>query len=139
MGQYIPDLTERFPEGFGGVDLTDRYFPPSHYDPMLDYDLLERSEQLDVEDELPFEDEEPRQFDIDKSYIKYGFYGGVTYYVVEKIDRPNHKILMGELWEDVDGSGRRPSKWHPLEIDEHGNERAFLWESQEFGKVYVDA
>ena len=24
---YIPDLTERFPEGFGGVDMTDRYFP----------------------------------------------------------------------------------------------------------------
>ena len=27
MGTYIPDLTERFPEGFGGVDLTDSYFP----------------------------------------------------------------------------------------------------------------
>lgn len=26
MGRdYIPDLTERFPEGFGGVDMTDRY------------------------------------------------------------------------------------------------------------------
>lgn len=24
---YIPDLTERFPEGFGGVDLTDSYYP----------------------------------------------------------------------------------------------------------------
>ena len=27
MSQYIPDITERFPEGFGGVDLTDSYFP----------------------------------------------------------------------------------------------------------------
>lgn len=27
MSQYIPDLTERFPEGFDGVDLTDSYFP----------------------------------------------------------------------------------------------------------------
>ena len=26
MGQYIPDITERFPEGFGGVDLTDSFF-----------------------------------------------------------------------------------------------------------------
>ena len=26
MGQYIPDLTERFPEGFGGVDMTPSYF-----------------------------------------------------------------------------------------------------------------
>lgn len=25
--QYIPDLTERFPEGFGGVDMTNKYFP----------------------------------------------------------------------------------------------------------------
>ncbi|MBO5609108.1 MAG: hypothetical protein J5929_01870 [Eubacterium sp.] len=24
---HIPDITERFPEGFGGVDMTDRYFP----------------------------------------------------------------------------------------------------------------
>lgn len=24
---YIPDLTERFPEGFDGIDLTDSYFP----------------------------------------------------------------------------------------------------------------
>ena len=24
---YIPDLTERFPEGFDGVDMTDKYFP----------------------------------------------------------------------------------------------------------------
>lgn len=24
--QYIPDLTERFPEGFGGIDRTDSYF-----------------------------------------------------------------------------------------------------------------
>ena len=27
LGQYIPDLTERFPEGFDGVDLTGSYFP----------------------------------------------------------------------------------------------------------------
>ena len=26
MSQYIPDLTERFPEGFGGVDMTPSYF-----------------------------------------------------------------------------------------------------------------
>ncbi len=27
MSQYIPDITERFPEGFGGVDMTSKYFP----------------------------------------------------------------------------------------------------------------
>lgn len=34
---YIPDLTERFPEGFGGVDLTDKYFPSRNYDPFDDW------------------------------------------------------------------------------------------------------
>ncbi len=28
---YIPDLTERFPEGFDGVDMTDSYFPSERY------------------------------------------------------------------------------------------------------------
>lgn len=27
MSQYIPDITERFPEGFDGVDMTSKYFP----------------------------------------------------------------------------------------------------------------
>ena len=26
MGQYIPDITERFPEGYDGVDMTPMYF-----------------------------------------------------------------------------------------------------------------
>jgi len=26
MNQYIPDITERFPEGYDGVDMTDSYF-----------------------------------------------------------------------------------------------------------------
>lgn len=30
---YIPDLTERFPEGFGGVDLTDSYYPSAGHLP----------------------------------------------------------------------------------------------------------
>lgn len=39
MSQYIPDLTERFPEGFGGIDLTDKYFPGERgYDDYECYD-----------------------------------------------------------------------------------------------------
>ena len=38
MSQYIPDLTERFPEGFGGVDLTYSYFPSRrHWTDQYDY------------------------------------------------------------------------------------------------------
>ena len=46
MGGYIPDLTERFPEGFGGVDMTDRYFPSSRYNPDP-FELLDREIELE--------------------------------------------------------------------------------------------
>lgn len=26
MAQYIPDITERFPEGYGGIDMTSAFF-----------------------------------------------------------------------------------------------------------------
>ena len=53
--QYIPDLIERFPEGFDGVDLTDSYFPESReldaYDAFRlmeeEYEKTEREWQLD--------------------------------------------------------------------------------------------
>ena len=136
MEQYIPDLTERFPEGFGGVDMTDRYFPPSHYNPLYDWDLMERDEQMDMEDEIPFE---PRQFEVGGEYTKVGFYGGVTTYVVKEIDREKGRILLAEVWYDIDGSGTRPAKWHKLKTDDEGNEMALEWVSKEFGEVWIDA
>ena len=49
MGQYIPDLTERFPEGFGGVDMTDSYFPSERrrdcYDEWKMMEEIERQER----------------------------------------------------------------------------------------------
>ena len=54
---YIPDLTERFPEGFGGVDMTDKYFPEygasSYYDPYYD-DIMAYSDihEAYVDDDL---------------------------------------------------------------------------------------
>lgn len=54
MGTYIPDLTERFPEGFGGVDLTDSYFPSFHQaDPYryVDEDLIGYNDLPEEEEE----------------------------------------------------------------------------------------
>lgn len=53
---YIPDLTERFPEGFGGVDLTDSYFPSMRggLDP---YSCMEIADYFD-DIQIPYEDEE---------------------------------------------------------------------------------
>ena len=72
---YIPDLTERFPEGFGGVDLTDSFFPSKrdwrdlYYAEMMDdlddsdfrhdedYEVVDNGIDYDAlgDDELPFE------------------------------------------------------------------------------------
>lgn len=47
---YIPDLTERFPEGFGGVDLTDSFFGGGYYNPYDLYDPYEVEENEDEEE-----------------------------------------------------------------------------------------
>lgn len=51
MGQYIPDLTERFPEGFGGVDMTPSYFgEPVDWSRAYGYDESEDDYEEDEED-----------------------------------------------------------------------------------------
>jgi hypothetical protein len=116
-------MTERFPEGLGGVDMT-----PSYFGEQVDWDRAYKEDKYENEqEEVPTE---PRKFQVGDTHRQEGFYGGLTWYTVEKIDRENGKILLSEVWHDVDGSGTRPSKWHKLEVDEQGNERALEWYSQ---------
>lgn len=81
----------------------------------------------------------PRKFEIGNLYRQVGAFGGVTYYTVDDINRDENKILLGEIWHDVDGTGTRPAKWHELETDEKGNEKALEWESNTFGKIWIFA
>lgn len=127
MSQYIPDLCERFPEGMNGVDLTPLYFGGE-----VDWSRALREDDYECEDDDDEEDDDccyefktERKFEVGKEYREVGVFGGVTYYKVEEIDRENGKILMSEIWEDVDGTGTRPSQWHDLKEDDKGNERAF--------------
>jgi hypothetical protein len=129
---YIPDMTERFPEGLGGVDMT-----PSYFGEPVDYSRAYKED--DYEEEYEETPSEPRIFEVGNEYREVGIYGGVTYYTVEEIDRKNKKILLSEEWHDVDGSGTRPSKWHKLEVDEQGNERALEWTSQIYGDFWIYA
>lgn len=130
MGQYIPDMTERFPEGMGGIDMTPSYFgEPVDWKAYDDYDY----------DDLETETEEPRLFEIGNEYRQVGFYGGVTVYKVEEIDREQNRILLSEIWFDVDGTGTRPAEWHKLEADENGNEMALEWTSEDFGEIWIYA
>jgi hypothetical protein len=134
MSQYIPDLTERFPEGFDGVDMT-----PSYFGEPVDWSRAIREDDFEEECEIFEEEIEPRQFEIGNEYREVGIYGGVTYYKVEEIDRENKKILLSETWVDVDGAGKRPAEWHRLEVDENGGERALEWTSKDFGDIWIYA
>lgn len=90
--------------------------------------------------EIPFETEdEPRRFEIDQEYRQIGFYGGVTVYVVKEISENRDKILLAEIWYDVDGTGTRPAEWHELRTDDNGNEMALEWTSTTFGDIYIYA
>lgn len=131
---YIPDITERFPEGYGGVDMT-----PSYFGEPVDWSRAYKEDDSEVYDDetTATETSEPRQFALGNTYMQFGIFGGVTYYTVKEIDRKHNKILLSEEWEDVDGSGTRPSKWHSLEVDEDGNEKALEWESKEYGKIWI--
>jgi len=44
MNQYIPDMTERFPEGRDGIDMTDSFFGGGSYDPYEGHDDYEEDE-----------------------------------------------------------------------------------------------
>lgn len=56
MTQYIPDLTERFPEGLDGIDMTDSYFPSR----MSVSDMWCMVDDMDMDDdlEIPYESED---------------------------------------------------------------------------------
>ena len=129
MGQYIPDLTERYPEGFGGVDMT-----PSYFGEPVDWSREYKDDYEDYEEET-----EIRKFEVGDEYRVEGLYGGITYYTVEDIDRENKQILLSEVWVDVDGTGTRPSEWHKLETDEEGNERALEYITRSYGDFWIYA
>ena len=132
---YIPDLTERFPEGFGGVDMT-----PSFFGEPVDWSRAYKEDENNCYELFEKETRtEPKKFEIGNEYRTVGIYGGVTDYIVKEIDRENNRILLAEVWYDVDGTGTRPAEWHKLEEDENGNEKALEWESKNYGEFWIYA
>lgn len=129
---YIPDLTERFPEGFGGVDLT-----PSYFGEPVDWSRAYKEDEDDCCEEET--STEPKRFEVGDEYRTVGIFGGVTNYIVKEIDRVNGRILLTEEWEDVDGEGIRPAAWHELESDNNGNEKALEWKSKNYGEFWIYA
>lgn len=105
------------------------------------WDYSERNYQRFFNDDDCYDEEnvKPNIFEVGGRYIQFGFYGGITTYIVKEIDRENNKILLAEEWQDVDGTGIRPAKWHKLETTEDGNERCLDWTSKEYGDIWIYA
>lgn len=55
---YIPDITERFPEGYGGVDMTDRFQigPYGSTDRLIYERSMEEASKVPLDDFKHFKD-----------------------------------------------------------------------------------
>lgn len=117
---YIPDITERFPEGYDGVDMT-----PSYFGEPVDWSRAcqaeDNSEGSAPEDDAPAT--EPKKFQVGQVYEIVAFDGGITFYTVLQIDRDHGKMLLKDQWQNIDGYGTRGKAWHKLETQKNGNER----------------
>ena len=127
---YIPDLTERFPEGFGGVDMTSRYFPSERTlwdDDMEDYTF-----------EIPREEEpKPRVFKVGQEYEWIGWFtGGVGCYTVKKIK--DRKLTFAEYRQEIDGEYSKEETFDIL-TDDNGDEYIKMCEYRgEEGRLYAE-
>ena len=128
---YIPDLTERFPEGFGGVDMTSRYFP-SKGDVWYDWSALD-----DVFD-IPYEEKEvEKKFAVGQAYEWTSWFtGGVSYLTVKEIK--DGKLTFAEYRMEVDGEYTMEETFEIL-TDENGNEYVKMCEYRcEEGRLYAE-
>lgn len=142
MSQYIPDITERFPEGFGGVDMTDRYFPSRRetYEGWMDdwYD----GEEIPYEEEITRkeiqENIKPKRFEIGQHYMWTSWFtGGQSYYVV--VGRSGDRLVMSEYRREIDGEYEKTENFKIL-TDENGNEYLKMCEYRgEEGRLYAES
>lgn len=135
---YIPDLTERFPEGFGGVDMTSSYFP-SWGDVWYDWDALD--DEFDIPNETEESSDEtksmPKVFAVGQKYEWTSWFtGGVSYLTVKEIK--NSKVTFSEYRMEIDGEYSKEETFDIL-TDDNGNEYVKMCEYRgEEGRLYAE-
>lgn len=140
MNQYIPDLTERFPEGFGGVDMTSRYFP-SKGDVWYDWDALDKYDDFDIPNETEESSNEtksmPKVFAVGQRYEWTSWFtGGVSYLTVKEIK--NSKLTFSEYRMEIDGEYEIEESFD-IAKDENGDEYIVMCEYRgEISKLYAE-
>lgn len=141
MSQYIPDITERFPEGFGGVDMTDRYFPSKRmaYEDWMDdwYD----GEEIPYEEEITrkeiSENIKPKRFEIGQHYMWTSWFtGGQSYYTVKEVT--DNKVVFTEYRREIDGEYEIEEEFD-IHTDEDENQYLVMCTYRdEEGRLYAE-
>ena len=134
MSQYIPDITERFPEGFGGVDMTDTFFggrsrggyydeEPHGYEPMW-YEMEEEEEK------------KPRKFEVGQHYMWTSWFtGGQSYYTVKEVI--DTKVVFAEYRREIDGEYEMEETFE-IHTDENGDQYLVMCHYlDEEGRLYA--
>lgn len=119
MRDYIPDITERYPEGFG---------MPSRYDDYYD----------DSYEDIPYEREtNARLFEVGQHYMWTDWFsGGQNFYTVT--DRKGDTVVFSEYRVELDGEYKLKENFEVLR-DENGDEYIKMCEYRgEEGRLYAE-
>ena len=119
---YMPDITQRYPEGFG---------MPSR--DMSEADLIGY-------DDIPYEvegDDIPKRFAVGQEYMWTDWFtGGQSWYTVKEIT--NNKVVFSEYRREIDGEYEMEEKYD-ICTDESGNEYLVMccYRGEE-GRLYAE-
>ena len=115
---HIPDLTERYPEGFGGIDMYAGYDPEYEF-----WRVVEEAEKC--EEEIKYK--ETKRFKVGEEYESVcWFSGGIGYYTVKAKDDESVTFSIGR--HELDGDHDCKDETYKLKYDDDGNEYITLYE-----------
>ena len=120
MYDYIPDLTERYPEGFRGEGY------------LTEAELIGYG---DLPDEI--EEKRPRKFEVGQHYVWTDWFtGGQSYYTV--MERTPGRLVMAEYRREIDGEYELTENFKIL-TDDNGDEYLHMCEYRgEEGRLYAE-
>ena len=161
---YIPDITERFPEGFGGVDMTNGYRNDDLFDTEdmpSDYEVtwwdgdkryasgantLEEAQELAKQhkgtirkynhDTEEWEDWEPYRFKVGQKYTWVDWFtGGCSRYTVK--ERTDTQVILSEYRTEMDGEYEFTQHYN-IHKDDNGEYIVMCQYHDEEGRLYAE-
>lgn len=122
----IPDITERYPEGFGGEsydDYCNRNYARMYED---DYD-----DGIEIPNEAE-EVDDPYTFEVGETYGVEDLYGGTTYYRCTRRTKNRVWFRSADWRAWVDNIDEREEQKYTIERNEYGDEEALIYHSDAY-------